>query len=307
MPRSYTSRVSLLEDIQASAVDPSHPLSDLLRECQILAFRLRHEPFKTWVAHELNGYPDEASLPVYRASLRGHIKADIAGGYGRSATNVAVPLSNIPPEVRDEVTQFKFYQGVATLESLVADGKRTNDTRVMSPFDPELAAVTPVWQGYQTISMWLEVPLASVQGILDQVRTRALAFTLEIEAANPNAGAVVSDGEPPVPLAQTSYIFNTTILGGQVAVGPNAAVNITQGDLPGLLRYLEGIGVLAADREALVQAIQGDAEEAEKPGSRVRDWLGRMAFKVVAVGEAVGENAAGGLIAAAVARYLGLI
>jgi hypothetical protein len=57
---------------------------------------------------------------------------------------VAVPLSNIPAEVRDEVSQFKFYQGVAMLESLIADGKRTHDTRILSPFDPELTALTPV-------------------------------------------------------------------------------------------------------------------------------------------------------------------
>ena len=37
--------------------------------------------------------------------------------------------------------------------------------------------------------------------------------------------------------------------------------------------------------------------------SRVCDLLGRMASKVVALGVAVGENAAGGLIAAAVAHY----
>ncbi len=298
--------MDLLADIQAAAVDSAHPLSGMLRKCQILASRLRHEPFKEWVAHELNGYPDEATLPVYRGSLRGEIKADLAGGFGRAARNVGVPMSNIPAEMHDEVTQFKFYQGVAMLESLIADAKRTGETRVMSPFSVELAAMTPVWQGYQTISMWLEIPLASVEGILDQVRTRALAFTLEIEAANPQAGVAAPGGEPPVPLAQTSYIFNTTILGGQVAVGPNATVNVTPGDLGSLLRYLEGAGVEAADRDALAEAIAADADEPQKPGSRVRDWLGKMTFKVAAAGERVGEGAAAGTIAFAVAKFLGI-
>jgi hypothetical protein len=125
--------MDLLADIQTAAVDPTHTLSDLLRKCQILAFRLRHEPFKEWVAHELNGYPDEATLPTYRGPLRGHIKADLAGSFGSGAKNVHVPLSNIPEEVRDKATSFNFYQGVAMLEALVADAKRTGDTRVMSP------------------------------------------------------------------------------------------------------------------------------------------------------------------------------
>jgi len=47
--------MSLLTEIQAAATDPSHSTADLLRKCQILAFRLRHEPFKQWVGHELSG------------------------------------------------------------------------------------------------------------------------------------------------------------------------------------------------------------------------------------------------------------
>ena len=299
-------QVSLLDDIQTAATDPSHPLSDLLRKCQILAFRLRHEPFKAWVAHELTGYPNDEDLPLYRGAIRGEIKADLAGVIGASGENVGVPLSNIPEDVRERAVQFKFYQGVAMLEGIITDARRTGETRVRSPFSTELAAMTPVWQGYQTISMWLEVPVATVAGILDQVRTRALAFTLEIEAENPAAGEAVADGGPPVPVTRIDYIFNTTIFGGNVAVGPGATVNVTAGDLPSLLRYLEGLSVGPTDRDALVEAITADAGETEQPGSRVRDWLGRMAFRVAAGGERVGESAAGGAIAIAIAKFFNL-
>ncbi len=53
--RSGLPPMSLLTEIQAAATDPSHSTADLLRKCQILAFRLRHEPFKQWVGHELSG------------------------------------------------------------------------------------------------------------------------------------------------------------------------------------------------------------------------------------------------------------
>ena len=136
------SRVSLLDEIQVAATDPSHSLSDLLRKCQILAFRLRHEPFKDWVSHELNGYPDDATLPGYRGSLHGEIKADLAGAFGRGAKNVSVPLTNFPAEVRDRATQFKFYQGVAVLESLVADARRNGDPRAADRAGPSRATPT---------------------------------------------------------------------------------------------------------------------------------------------------------------------
>lgn len=119
--------MTLLDEISAAATDPSQSLSDMLRKCQILASRLRHEPFKEWVIHELNGYPDEAALPIYRGSLRGEVKAHLVGAFGRSAKNVSVPLTSFPEQIRDRVTEFKFFQGVAMLESLIADARRTGD------------------------------------------------------------------------------------------------------------------------------------------------------------------------------------
>lgn len=83
--------MTLLADIQAAAVDQTHSLSDLLRKCQILAFRLRHEPFKTWVSHELNGYPNDATLPPYRSSMRGEIKANLSGPSAQVARTCQSP------------------------------------------------------------------------------------------------------------------------------------------------------------------------------------------------------------------------
>lgn len=296
-------RVSLLTEIQAAATDPSYPLSDMLRKCQILASRLRHEPLKEWVNHELAGYPNDESLPDYRGAIVGEVKADLAGFMGASAKNVGVPLTNLPEDYRERMAQFKFFQGVAMLEGIVADARRTGETRVISPFSSELAALTPVWQNYQTISMWVEVPVASVTGILDAVRTRALAFTLEIEAENPDAGEATPGGAPPVPLARADIIFNTTIYGGNVAVGTNATVNVTPGDLGSLLAYLEAQGVAAEDRAELEAALKADKGTL---GERVKGWLGEMAAKSVSVGGAVAEKAAIGVIAAAVLRYLGI-
>jgi hypothetical protein len=296
--------VSLLTDIQAAATDPSHSLSDLLRKCQILAIRLRHEPFKTWVGRELNGYPNEVTPPPYRTSLRGDIKADLSGPFGSGGKNVPVPISLFPTEVRDQATRFDFYQAVATLESTVADAKAGGHATIQSMFPVEISARMEIWQGYQTMGMWLEVPIAAVVGVLDQVRSRALEFVLEIEAENPEAGATATaTSQPPVPLARADAIFNTVIYGGHVAIGPKAMVNVTPGDLASLMAYLEGQGVEAADRNELAAALKADKG---RLGPRVKAWLGEMAVTAARAGGRVGEGAAGGLIAAAVARFLGL-
>ncbi len=295
-------RVSLLDEIQATAVDSTHPLSDLLRKCQVLAARLRHQPFKEWVSHELNGYPDETPLPRYRGPFQGEVKADLLGFMGASAKNVGVPLTNIPEEIREEFRSLNFYQGVGMLESLIADANRTGETALKSMYSSELAAMTPVWQNYQAIAMWVEVPVASVAGILDQVRSRALEFVLEIETENPEAGTTATS-EPPVPLARADTIFNTTIYGGNVAVGTNATVNVMPGDLGSLLAYLEAQGVAADDRAELEAAL---AEDQNKLGPRVKAWLGGVVAKTASFGSGTAQNAVGSLIAFAVLRFLNL-
>jgi len=307
--------MDLLADIQAAAVDPNHSLSDLLRKCQILAFRLKHEPFKVWVAHELGGYPSDAVLPPYRGSMRGELKAHLSGPFGSTGENIPVPISLFPKDIRHEMTRSDFYQAAAMLESTVTQAKAIGQTSFHSPFPVEMYARLEVWQGYQTIKMWLEVPISSVASVLDQVRNRALTFALEIEAENPQAGRPKrEDGkgaEPPVPLARTDAIFNTVIFGGTVAVGPDASVElaVVPGDLGSLLRYLEEQGVLEQDRTELVAAIRSDTAEGEakgRPGKSVAAWLGKVSLKVAASGGRVGEGAVGGLIASALARYLGL-
>jgi hypothetical protein len=302
--------MTLLADIQAAAVDQTHSLSDLLRKCQILAFRLRHEPFKTWVSHELNGYPNDATLPPYRSSMRGEIKANLSGPFGSGGKNVPVPMSLIPADVRGQANRFDFHQGVAALESTVERAKAGGHGSIRSPFPVEAYAWMEIWEDHQTMSMWLEAPISSVVGVLDQVRSRALEFVLEIEAENPKAGDN-AEGEPPVSMARADVIFNTVILGGQVALGPNASVevSVTPGDLGSLLRYLEAQGVDRPDRNELAEAIRSDAAEGgrEGPGKRVTAWLGRMTLKFATSGGRVGEGTAAALIAAAVARYVGLL
>ncbi len=295
--------MSLLTEIQAAATDPAHSTADLLRKCQILAFRLGHAPFKEWVSHELNGYPDEATLPAYRGPFQGDIKADTHGAFGSEVRNVQVPDYSIPAEVRDVAKEMSFYQGVGVLASIVEDAQRTGQTVIATQFPVGVAVLTRVVVDQQTVRMWKELPVAVVAGILDAVRSKGLEFTLEIEVENPEAGEATPGGAPPVPLARADNIFNTTIYGGNVAVGPNATVNVTPGDLGSLLAYLEAQGVAAEDRAELEAAL---AEDENMLGPRVKAWLGGIVAKTASFGSGTAQNAVGSLIAFAVLKFLNL-
>jgi hypothetical protein len=108
-----------------------------------------------------------------------------------------------------------------------------------------------------------------------------------------------------------SQVFNTVIFGGSAAIGPNASVlvKVVPGDLSSLMGFLAQQGLGEDDRNALAEAIRSDEQSGddERPGSRVRDWFGRMTFKVASSGARVGEQTTAALIAAAIAKYLGLL
>ena len=54
--------MSLLREIQIDAINSNAKISDLLRKCQILAYRLGNEDFKNWISFELQGYPQDPKM-----------------------------------------------------------------------------------------------------------------------------------------------------------------------------------------------------------------------------------------------------
>jgi hypothetical protein len=94
--------MGLLQDIRDGAVDSQSDLNNLLRRCQILSHTLKHQPFREWVEHELNGYPKGAELPPYRIDV-GQPYGSSNNGYWK-ATNVQIPLSLLPEQYQEQVS-----------------------------------------------------------------------------------------------------------------------------------------------------------------------------------------------------------
>jgi len=57
---------SLVLELQRLAVDDPKSLPELLRNSLLVATKLSLTDFRSWVNHELNGYPSEGELPPYR-------------------------------------------------------------------------------------------------------------------------------------------------------------------------------------------------------------------------------------------------
>ena len=87
--------MTLLRDIQNSAIDSESKLSDLLRKCKVLAARLQNDELNQWVDAELNGYPSQENLPPYRI-IGCNAKGHLGGPYGSEMRKNTNPVACLP-------------------------------------------------------------------------------------------------------------------------------------------------------------------------------------------------------------------
>ncbi|WP_257233996.1 MULTISPECIES: AbiTii domain-containing protein [unclassified Acinetobacter] len=90
--------MSLLREIQNDAVNSNIKVSDLLRRCKVLAYRLGNEDFKTWVDSELNGYESLDGIPSYRIYNDVNSKGHFSGAFGSGLRNADIPSNCFPKE-----------------------------------------------------------------------------------------------------------------------------------------------------------------------------------------------------------------
>jgi AbiTii len=65
---------SLIEQLQAEALDSRVAVADLLRKAKVVAEKLGVREFAEWVDRELNGYSQDDEFPTYRR-LHGEFQA----------------------------------------------------------------------------------------------------------------------------------------------------------------------------------------------------------------------------------------
>jgi hypothetical protein len=210
--------MSLLRDIQNSAVQSDVDVSTLLRKCKILAVRLGNEQFKRWVDAELNGYDAKEDLPDYR-KLSVESVGHFSGFAGSGLRNAPIPPMCIPEEFRDSVRYSYMMQPISSYAALVKNSKGSN-AQENWPADLTAFVGRKIYQHMNCIMAWKIIPHNALVALLDTVKTRILNFSLEIEAVAPNAGEAAPNS-PPLAQERVSHVFNTYITGNvqNVATG----------------------------------------------------------------------------------------
>ena len=188
---------------------------------------------------------------------------------------------------------------------------------MMVPWPVELAVkyASKTVHNAQCTSAWTEVSPSEMVGLLDQIKTKVMAFALEIEEADPTAGEVQGAGVSVLKEEQVTQIFNTTISAGTVqniAMGSTgaqqSAINgIQPGDVASLIGALISLGIEPDRIRKLELAIEEDRKaDATGLGSKAKVWLADLALKSSQKAAETGAVSLVTMAAQALAIYFGI-
>ncbi len=285
------------------------PVASLLRKGLVLARRLKYPPLTEWAQMELEGYPSDADLPDYRAYRRCQVLGNFNGPAGSSLSNQPLPSGGVEEAHRDSLFGYELREGIPKYEALVAGGK---DVTIPWNTDFVVHYQASFFEFMALSHAWRDVGRAALVEVIEGVRTRLLNFCLDIEAANPEAGEAAADSTPVSP-EEVSAAFHLNIMGNNNVVTAAGRDVTQQVSLDGpqwdeLRETLAHLGVPGDDLASLKTALEDDMEQglpAGTLGPSTATWLEKINEAIRAGAVAVGTDAAGGLIAIELLRFLG--
>lgn len=302
--------MTLLEDIQSSAIDGKSDLGALLRKCKLLAARLGSQPLEAWIIWESNGYPDEVAVPDYRIwplEVKGHF----SGPAGSGIRNAPIPMACIPEKARKRYQRYECRQSIASIEVSLAEAK--SGTVHVSTGDLALALGTKVYQYQNCMQAWAEFSTGHLVELINSVRNRILDFSLAIWKEAPEAGESTGKTSTGLEVSRVTQIFNTTVYGGSAnlvgtANASTISFNIDLNDFPSLERVLRENGVADVDLNTLRGALESERapESGGGFGPKMSAWISKMMGKAAEGSWNISLGAAGNLLAKAISKYYGL-
>jgi len=116
------SGVNRLQVIRDAAVEGSSDLPTLLRNCRVLASEIGNKPLAEWAKSELDGYPESAELPEYRAIKDFVHLGNFIGIAGSGLNNFPLSITRLPEALRRQLSIRELRQGAKELVTLPTRG-----------------------------------------------------------------------------------------------------------------------------------------------------------------------------------------
>ena len=295
--------MKMLDDIIDGAVDDSTSLASLLRKCLVVADKLKNRKLKKWVLSELNGYGEGDELPEYRILSINAVGMVLA--IHQVIKNQPIPAMLMDEEHRHWATTARLAQPISGYETLADKGSDT--LAIAWPADLVSYYQERFFEGRVLNRAHQVIPVSSLKGIIDKVRSRLLLFALELRNELGETEPTPQNPPPAVVENQvTQIIFGQINVsgGGTISGDINQAVNqtIIKGDFASVSNVLSEIGIPQNRHAGLKAAIE---EDGKKIGPKTDGWI-KSTLKSLGKGVLkVGETMATEVITGAVTAYLG--
>ncbi|QHF21162.1 hypothetical protein GTU71_10185 [Rathayibacter sp. VKM Ac-2762] len=255
---------SLLRSLRERALDEGEPLAGLLRKCLLLGAETGSRSLRDWARLELNGYPDDLSLPEYRKVPGAPMTMDSISG-NTWTTGQTVTRFDVPAAAREYVTEYLLLmQPVEELEQLAG-----NKSVQFKPAG--LAAAQALWnrelRAFQSIvNLSYVLPGSVFADLLGQIRTKLVDLIADLTVATPLAELPSREAVDAAMLQRIGHvgdIYTTTVVkpSGPTAIGAGARASA---------------GLSVEDVLALLAAVQRAADSADVDTTEVEDALAEL-------------------------------
>ncbi|MBV7700070.1 hypothetical protein [Streptomyces sp. TRM70350] len=232
-----------LEQLERAVLDDTASLATALRRCIMLAGYAHHGQLRAWALKELEGYAAADELPSYRkvpAALEVVVDLYLPGQIIRGNTQRISP-GQLPEPAQDRGIgeSAPIRQGVRELEAVVTRGDRV--VRLSPPGSAEYVLLMTQEQhqlgneGSHITSLHWDVSVASIEGVLDHIRTRLTQFVAEVRAAmpagqqNPNPDQIDSAAQQALNITGgDGSTFNITASNAKADRGGTASANVNE-------------------------------------------------------------------------------
>lgn len=300
--------MQLIDEIIEILSSEKPSLENALIKAQVLAHRLGELELRAWVDAELKGYGAASELPPYRV-LSISVMGTITNGV-YTYNDHPLPLAHLGKELRERFETSRITQSIAVIEHWA-----TNDDLTVV-IAPELYKKLGggLDKQYWVERAWGKHSVGAMLQILVEVRSRLLDFALKVSDSLPSdvVPETLKQASQEAAVSETfrNAVFgnNTTIVLGSGSIQGVSNV-VVQNDFESLVKALRSQSVPETDIQELQTAIQEDSGSAENQakqiGPRVRNWMSGMLGKAGSATWSVTLEAAGSILAAAIAKYYG--
>jgi hypothetical protein len=283
-------------------------LSDALLKTKVFLHEIGKKELVDWVNHELNGYPDGATVPEYR-KLHSEVRANVSNVAWRAECH-PIPIGHLKPKMRENLDIAIITRPLSVIEDMAS--REGGWLRRSIPMEYNGLLSKGLSNNFKVESAWCQTPSHDFKGITTQVRSRLLDFLLELQSSIGDVADDVNLKEKVASFDATS-LFNHAIFGSNttIVVGHHNLQTVrssnVENDLDALTRTLTTIGIPPDEIDGLQRAIAVDHANGGKPSfeGQTGNWFSRLVGRAARGGLSVGVDVVSSTVAKALNDYLG--